>query len=42
MGMGDGGVGPVGRRASGESIVTINLGEMKRGSAWSDSQPAVL
>lgn len=32
---------PVGFRASGESIVTINLGEARRGSAWRESQPAV-
>ena len=33
---------PVGARVSGESIVTINLGETERGSAWRDSHAAVL
>lgn len=34
--------GPVGRRASGESIVTISLGDMRSGRAWRDSHAAVL
>lgn len=33
---------PVGRRASGESMVTISLGDMRRGTAWRESQAAVL
>ena len=33
---------PVGARVSGESIVTINFGETKRGRAWRDSHAAVL
>ena len=36
------GYGPVGMRTSGESIVTINLGEMKRGTDWRESHMAVL
>ena len=33
---------PVGLRASGESIVTISLGDMRRGMAWRESHAAVL
>lgn len=33
---------PVGLRASEESIVTISLGDMRRGMAWRESHAAVL
>ena len=33
---------PVGLLASGESIVTINFGDMRRGIAWRESHAAVL
>ena len=42
---GVGGLGwfePVGLRASGESMVTISLGDMRRGMAWMESHAAVL